>query len=303
LWAERFDGDIGNLFALQDDITRRMAIALNIELINRAAGRLTEHTDPLDYILRGRAAWNRPASPDRYAEQINLFEGALKLDPGSVEAQGWLATTLVGRVLDGMTVSPAADIARAEDLIGQALAASPFDPQAHIARGILFRWLGKPEEATFEFESVLAYNRNATMALFQLGWCKLMVGSIDEVIPAAHQVIHLKPHADLTNWYGRIGWTHLMLSHVDEAIPWLEKARSANPLFWPAHLHLASAYALKGDTERGAAELAEYRRLRGGHYFSSIAQLARGYWGVPKTRALVEATVFAGLRKAGVPEE
>jgi hypothetical protein len=93
-----------------------------------------------------------------------------------------------------------------------------------------------------------------------------------------------------------------MLSHVDEAIPWLEKARSANPVFLPAHLHLASAYALKGDTERGAAQLAEARRLRGGGSFSSIARIARGYWGVPKTRALAEATVFAGLRKAGMPE-
>jgi hypothetical protein len=68
---------------------------------------------------------------------------------------------------------------------------------------------------------------------------------------------------------------------------------------------LAAAYALKGETERAAAELAEARKLNGGDLFSSIAHLKAypGGWGTPKTRALYEATYFAGLRKAGVPEE
>jgi hypothetical protein len=69
---------------------------------------------------------------------------------------------------------------------------------------------------------------------------------------------------------------------------------------------LAAAYALRGETERAAAELAEARRLSGDDRFSSIARLkAVGHFGLPKTktRALFEATYFAGLRKAGVPEE
>jgi hypothetical protein len=70
------------------------------------------------------------------------------------------------------------------------------------------------------------------------------------------------------------------------------------------HGHLASAYALKGQTERAAAELAEARKQSGDDRYSSIARLkAVGYWGVPKIRALIEATYFAGLRKAGMPEE
>jgi len=151
---------------------------------------------------------------------------------------------------------------------------------------------------------VLAQDRNLRDALYQLGWCKAMTGLIDEAIPAAQQLIHLSPRDPyIANRYVRVGWLHLIQSDIDEAIPWLERSRSANPVLLDAHFFLASAYGLKGETDRAEAELAEYRRLRGGHYFSSIAQLARGYWGVPKTRALVEATVFAGLRKAGVPEE
>jgi hypothetical protein len=66
---------------------------------------------------------------------------------------------------------------------------------------------------------------------------------------------------------------------------------------------LASAYALKDETERAAAELAEARKLDGGDLFASIAHLKAypGAWlGAPKTRALFEATYWAGLRKAGL---
>jgi hypothetical protein len=70
------------------------------------------------------------------------------------------------------------------------------------------------------------------------------------------------------------------------------------------HARLASAYALKGETEHAADELAEARRLSGDDRFSSIARLkAIGYFGVPKVCALFETTYFAGLRKAGMPEE
>jgi hypothetical protein len=105
-------------------------------------------------------------------------------------------------------------------------------------------------------------------------------------------------------WYFRIGVAHLLQSHIDEAIVWFEKARSANSELPYAHSHLASAFGLNGETERAAIELAEARRLSGDNRYSSFARLkALQYWGVPKIRALYEATYFAGLRKAGMPED
>ena len=96
---------------------------------------------------------------------------------------------------------------------------------------------------------------------------------------------------------------HLLQSRTDEAILWLEKGGSASPALPFVHAFLASAHGLKGETGRAAAELAEARRLRGEGSYSSIASMrAIGYLGVPKIRALYEATYFAGLRKAGTPE-
>src|SRR5262249_28316928 len=83
LWAERFDRDIGELFALQDQITSRIAIALNIELVGAEAAHPADHPDALDYVLRGRAVLLKPSSGDDYVEAISLFERALCLDPRS----------------------------------------------------------------------------------------------------------------------------------------------------------------------------------------------------------------------------
>ena len=102
----------------------------------------------------------------------------------------------------------------------------------------------------------------------------------------------------------QIGLVHLLQSRTDDAIVWLEKARSANPERPDIHGNLAAAYALKGKSKRAAAELAEARGLNADDRYTSIARLkAVAYFGVPKIRALFEATYFAGLRKAGMPEE
>ena len=126
LWAERFDGNTSDLFVLQDEITRRIAVALNLELWRAEAARPSQHPDAVDFIFRaGAILMGGSPSRERCAEAIALFEHALALDPRSVEAQSGLATDLASRVIDNMTDTAAADLVRAEALAGQALAASP----------------------------------------------------------------------------------------------------------------------------------------------------------------------------------
>jgi adenylate cyclase len=306
VWAERFERDIGDLFALQNEITSRIAVGLNLALVGAEAARPIEHPDALDYILRGRAASNKGATPDNLTRAVDLFEHALTLDPQSVEVQGLLASTLTGRVLAGMTNSRAADIGRAEALVEQALAASPRSTLAHFAKGQLLRAEGRCQEAIPEFEAVIASNRNSTGALFHLGICRILTGAIEEAIPLEEQAIRLSPRDPaIFTRYVAIGEVHLLQSRTEEAIVWFEKARSANPRSQYAHAWLASAYALKGDLNRAGAELAEARRLSADDRYSSIARLHASFFGAPapKVLALAEATFFVGLRKAGMPEE
>jgi len=305
LWAERFDGDMGDLFALQDEVTGRIANALNLALIGAEAARPTLHPDAVDYIFQGRAALHRPPTRDSFAKAIGLFEHALALDTHSVDAQSWLARTLVGRVSNNMSDTKAADIARAEELIAQALAVSPGYPVARYTKGFLLATQNRRAEAIPEFEAVVASDRNWAAAIAQLGRCRFLAGSTQEMIPAQEQAIRLSPRDPLIyGWCYWIGQAHLLQSRTDEAIVWLEKARSANPAFPGARGWLASAYALKGESERATAELGEARRLNADDRYSNINRLqAAAYWGVPKIRALYETTYFAGLRKAGMSEE
>jgi TolB-like protein/Flp pilus assembly protein TadD len=326
LWAERFYGDADDLFALQDEITSRIAVALNLELVSAEAARPAEHPDALYYILRGRAASNKPQTRDTRAEAIRMFEAALALDPQSVEAQAALAGQLAGRALDGMADSAAADIARAEGLAEQAVAASPRSSLAHHAKGQVLRaqvqLLGMQDRcaaAIAEYETAIALNRNSVFPIAALGWCKLFAGSLEEVIPLIEEAIRLSPRDPALYFrYEGIGRVNLLQSRIDDAIVWLEKARNANPAHPVIRIDLASAYGLKGETEHAAAELAEARRLRSDGLFSSLARLktARSFgapavrygapsvrYGAPAVRALYEATYFAGLRKAGMPEE
>jgi len=307
LWADRFDCDTGDLFALQNEITGRIAIELNIELIAAEAARPTVNPEALDYIFRGRAVRLRPNSRDVYALAVGMFERALALDPRSVEAQSLLASTLATRMLDGVTDSEGADLARAEQLVTRALATSPRSATAHMAKGDALRARGRSAEAIAEYETVLAINRNDTDALDFLADCKLLRGLMEDVIPLEEQAIRLSPRDPRSGYfYFRIGQAQLLQSRTDEAIPWLERARRAVPELPFPHALLASTYGLTGEAERAAAELAEARRLSNYHRYFSIAQVKDFIvWqgAAPVVRDFAEATFFPGLRRAGTPEE
>jgi TolB-like protein len=306
LWAERFDRNTTDLFALQDEITTRIAITLRVELPNAEAARPTEHPDALDYILRARAAgFARPTSLDRTAEVTGLLEHALALDPRSVDAQASLAVWLAGGVLSSTTGSAVADLERAKRLSEQALRASPRSALAHVAKGDVLRVQLRYAEAIPEYEAALALDRNMLFALNGLASCKLSAGSIEETIPLCERAIRLSPRDPHVGYfYNLIGTVHLLQSRTNEAIMWLEKARYAEPELSSVHAALASAYALDGEIERSAAQLTEARGLSSDDRYSSLARLrAHRVHVVPKIRALFEATYDVGLSKAGMPEK
>ena len=161
------------------------------------------------------------------------------------------------------------------------------------------------DEAILEYDAVIALNRNWAHAYSHLGWCKFMTGSVEELIPAQERAIRLSPRdPQIGLFYSRIACAHLLQSRLEDAIVWSEKARNATPAHPQFRTFLAAASALNGDHDRAAAELAEARGLVGDDRYSSITRLrAADAWGVPKICDLIETTYYAGLRKAGMPEE
>jgi len=251
LWAEQFDGNISDLLALQNEIASRIAVALNQELVAVEVTRPTENPDALEYLLRGRAAYWKQQSREQQDETVALFERALALDPGSVEAASELANMLAARVANGWSGSAEADIARAEGLVTKALAASPRSALTHYARSAVLRFQGRCDEAIPEYEAVLALgDRNWVYvnALRLLARCKLLAGSFEEVIPLCQESIRLSPRDPIIIIpLQQIGTVYLLQSRVDDAILWFEKARSAAPD--PLHMAISPLPMLSRATQ------------------------------------------------------
>jgi adenylate cyclase len=306
LWAERFDHDTGDLFALQNEITGRIANTLGWELIGAETARATDRPDALDYLLRGRAVHGTGGVRENVEKAADLYGRALALDPSSVEAQSRLANALVNRAAPKDAAAAAVDLKRAEDLITQALATSPEDPYTHRVKGKLLRFLRRCEEAIPEFEIMLAANRNDPDTLVQLSICKYLTGGSDQdAIALTEQAIRLSPRdPQMGWWYSWIGFVHLLQSRIDQSITWLEKARSLDPRAAPSHWFLAAAYGFNGERERARAELAEAKRLTGSDRYSSVARTkANSPLYTPALRDRWETVYFPGIRAAGLPEE
>lgn len=302
LWAERFDRDFGDLFALENNITARIARALQSQLALAEARRPTDHPDALDFILRGRAVLTRPISKERTKQAQVLFAKALALDPQSADAAAWLAATLAFGVTDELTDTPDEDLHRAESLATQALAFSPNNALAHYVKGQVLFAQSRCAEAIPEYETAISLDRSRAPAYARLGWCKFLTGGVDQAIPYFEDAIHLGPHEPgIALWYGRMGVIYLLQSHTDEAIGWLERANSENAQVAFVHAYLAAGYALKGELERAHSELAQAQRLS--KLYSSLASIKKSAWyDDPKIHALAEAHYFPALLRAGLPE-
>ena len=302
LWADRFDRNISDFFKLQNEITARIAGALQSQLAIAEASRPTDNPNALDYTMRGRAALARPISRENYDEAVTLFETALALDPHASDAAAWEAVALAVRVTDELSDFPDVDLKRAEQSAAQALAMAPDSALAHYAKAQVLRAQSRCQEAIPEFETAIALDRSRVAAYAHVGWCKFLTGSIDQAIPYFEEAIRLSPYGPgIAPWYGRLGVMQLLEGHTDEALTWLEKAKNENARLAFVHAYLAAAYALKGETERAHAALAEAQRLS--NAYLSLANVEKSTWyDNPEIRRLAEATYFAGLRRAGIAE-
>ena len=133
-----------------------------------------------------------------------------------------------------------------------------------------------------------------------------------ELIPLHTRALGLDPGDPFVGTvHSRMGFAHLLHSHYDDAVVSFQKACVGRPAgVAEVHSFLAAVYALQGKSERAASELAQARKLASDNRYSSITSIRDVPFGgipnqllAPRIQRLLEATYFAGLRKAGIPEE
>jgi adenylate cyclase len=316
VWADRFETDRANLAKAQDEIVGRLARTLQLEIVEAAARRIEQekaaNPDARDFVMRGWAWYYRPATDATLQEAQRAFERALEIDLQSVEAKVGLATVLSeyvanGRshVVNGVNISREQDIARAEQLLLEAIERDRNHSRALYMMGRLRRLQNRLIESKIELEKAIALDRNNAGTILQLGITLLFLGQPEAALPHFEKVLQLSPRwQNVFFAYFWLGYCHLLPSHTDEAIDLERKSSAANPRMFGAHWTLAAALGLKGDVDEARAALAESRKLK--PEYSSFAQMranAPNWDASPQFVALREKTVDVGLRRAGFPDE
>ena len=304
LWADRFDREITDLFALQDAITLELAGVLGVELIKAESRRSMRNRNPdaLDLEMQARAAWNRGWSRENFAAANRLYDQALELDADNVPALTGLATGLAINVVSLWTAAREDDLLRAEALAARAMAVDPHDAQCHYAMGFVRRMQSRFDEAIGELDAAIRLNPNMHLAYNTLAITKALAGRSEEALSHFADAIRLSPRDPLlfVGYFG-IGWARFLLGHDVHAVEMLRKSIALNPGYSPAHLFLTATYAMQGAIREAHEALAAY--LRTNPAVNTIASLRANAQSNHPVYLAQRERLYEGMRLAGMAEE
>ena len=300
LWADRFDGELADIFDLQDEVTASVvgAIAPRLEQaeIERAKRKPTESLDAYDYFLRGMAAFNQ-WTRESNNEALPLFYKAIERDPNFAAAYGLAARCYVRRQSAGWVTEPAHEIAEATRLARRAADLGRDDAVALCSAGLALAYVaGDLEDGDALIDRALVLNPNLAAAWIFSGWVKAWFGEPEVAIERATRAMRLSPHDPLTFVVqAAIAAAHFFAGRYAEALSWAElSAREQQDYTFSTSVAAASAAVLGNHVAAGKA-MARLRRLMPGLRLSNITNL------FPIRRAEDFERWAESLRKAGLP--
>jgi adenylate cyclase len=298
IWADRFERDLMDVFALQDDITVAVVSAIQPKLLQTeigiAARRRPENLTAYDFYLRAMQQFYL-TTREGLVEATRLAHRALELDPGFGRAAALASTCHTNNVLWAYAIDPQFERNEAVRLLRLALSVDDSDPDTLAWAGFTSAYMvGDFERAIEIAERAVALNPNSFHAWNFRGWVYRVAGLPEEALPSFERAIRMSPvdpllHQPLTG----MGYAFIELGRFDEAIVAGKKAQRQNSSFPPAYRSLASAFAHLGrdaEARESAARLLEVDPS-----FTISAWIARG--GQSNAKLMIE-----GLRKAGLPE-
>ena len=196
------------------------------------------------------------------------------------------------------------DTARADEMLREALEREMNHSMAHFAMGMLRRIQNRLKTRRSSSKTAIAFDRNNARAFQQLGVTLICLGQPEDAIMRTERAIRLNPHdPNIASYYWALGSADLVSGRVDDAVSLLSKGRAANPRLYFIHLWLAGSLALKGDLDAARSAVAEAVKLR--PEINSVAswRAENLFYTNPQFTALAEKTLYAGLRRAGFPDE
>jgi len=303
LWAERFDGGLGDIFDLQDQVTESVvgAIAPAVEKaeIERAKRKPTESLDAYALYLRGSDRLYQVASRQANEEALRLFNSAIELDPDFASAYGRAAHCYaIARAFGWISVTPN-EIAEVTRLAQRAVELGKDDPIALASGGwaltVVVRDL---EVGAGLIDRALVLNSNWAEAWSFGGWVKNYLGEPELAIKHFARAMRLSPlDPSLLRMPSGTAHAHFFLGRYDEAASWAAMALQDNADYQPGLRIAAASNAMAGRPEQAHKALARLRLLNPTLRVSTLKDVLG-----PFRRAEDLSRYEEGLRRAGLPE-
>jgi TolB-like protein/class 3 adenylate cyclase len=302
LWADRFDGGIGDIFDLQDQVTESVvgAIAPAVEKaeIERVKRKPTESLDAYALYLRGSAKYHQFSNRQANSEALRLFYSAIELDPDFASAYGRAAACYVQAKGEGwITVTPS-EIAEVTRLAQQAVELDKDDAIALTASGWALAFVVRDLGAGAALiDRALVLNSNLAEAWHFGGWVKNWLGEPESAIERFARAMRLNP---LDPWATlmQVGTAHahFFLRRYDEAASLAAMALQDNPDFQSGLRIDAASNAMGGRPEQAHKTVARLRQLNPTLRVSNLKHVLGPYRHEGLSR------YEEGLRQAGLPE-
>ena len=295
LWAERYDRDLRDIFALQDEVTQRIVAALAVKLTQDEQERLmhrgTDNLEAYDFSLRGLEYYfHRTEGANSQARQ--MFEKATALDPIYAWAYSRLGWTHLTEWSFGWSQDPQS-LEHAFDLAQKGLALDGSLPDAHCLLGNIYLWKMQHDRAILELEKAVALNPNYADGYAGLGDILTWAGRPEEAIGWIEKAMRLNPRHPVWYLWG-LGHAYFSAGQYDEGVTAFKRTLNRNPNFWPAHAYLSVSYIELGRKEEARAEAAEVLRMNPSYSLETLTQR------LPyKDEAVLEG-VLAAFGKAGL---
>jgi adenylate cyclase len=297
LWAERYDKDLKDIFALQDEITMKILSALQVKLTEGEQERVYEKgTNNVEAYLK---AFQGRGYGYRFTREANvlarkMYEEATALDPGYAMAYLRLSATHIMDIHYRSSQSPKQSLERAEELVNKALTLDGTLGEAHAFLGRIYLAKRQHDEAITEGEHSLALAPNSAFVYAALAFTLRFAGRPEEAIPLFKKAIRLNPMPE--SWYlTGLGSSYRMVGRYAEAISAYKQALNISPNNDLVHVGQAANYSLSGREEEARAEVAEILRINPKFSLKHFSKTFP-YKKQADRERLVEALRKAGLR-------
>jgi len=264
LWAEQYDRNLNDIFAVQDEITKKIITALQVKLTEgeqvRTASKGTNNLEAYLKCLQANELLHR-LNIESIALAKQLTEEAIALDPEYAWAYYNLGRNHTGEVWLGVSKSPKQSITKAMELLQNAIVLDDTFAEPHAALGYLYSMTRQHDKALAEGEMAVALNPNSADSHMKYGKILTFAGRHEESISELKKAIRLNPTPPNIYLYS-LGISYCWTGQYEEATTWCEKAVRREPNGMFPRLFMTMVYSLSGRDEEARIEAAEVIRIQ-----------------------------------------